>query len=311
MSDPTGQALALWGLQGADCAFVAGRENRVYRVRGPQGDFALRFKRPGYRSDAELLSELQWMAALKQAGLNVPGPLPSRRGALLEVIGDQRVDLLGWMRGQPMGHARQPLQLDEAPSLFHRLGQQMARLHAASDEWTRPVGFRRCDWNPDGLLGEAPLWGRFWENPTLDAATRDLLERFRKTAAQELAQELAGLDHGLIHADLVRENVLIDGGDMALIDLDDGGWGFRLFDLATVIFNNRDEAGHDRLQAALIAGYRSLRPIDTSLLDLFVALRAVTYVGWIVPRMAEDGAAARNRRFVDAARDCCARYLGG
>ena len=74
MTDQVAQALAQWGLEAADCAFVAGRENRVYRVRAASGDFALRLKRPGYRSDEELLSELQWLDPMAKAGLQVPRP---------------------------------------------------------------------------------------------------------------------------------------------------------------------------------------------------------------------------------------------
>ena len=38
-------------------------------------------------------------------------------------------------------------------------------------------------------------------------------------------------------------------------------------------------------------------------LDLFMALRAVTYVGWIIQRMGEDRAALRNERFLAQARE--------
>ena len=33
--------------------------------------------------------------------------------------------------------------------------------------------------------------------------------------------------------DLVRENVMVDGDKLQLIDFDDGGFGFNLYDLAT------------------------------------------------------------------------------
>jgi Ser/Thr protein kinase RdoA (MazF antagonist) len=299
--DP-GAALAPWGLSQAALTFVAGRENQVFRVRSPAGDFALRIRRPGYRSDAELLSELQWMAALDQAGLPVPRPLPSRQGRLLEAVGSHRVDLLHWLPGRPLA-------LDDAPAVFRRLGYEMARLHAASDAWARPPGFTRCAWNLEGLLGEAPVWGRFWQNPTLDRPARQRLEAFRDLAVQVLQRQAPALDQGLIHADLVRENVLLDGPRIVLLDFDDGGFGYRLFDLATSLLKNLDEPQYPALQGALLTGYRAVRPIDTALLDLFIALRAATYVGWIVPRLAEPGAAARNRRYIDTALRLCGACL--
>ncbi len=309
MSEEVRQALSLWGLEAVPASFIAGRENRVYRVSTPLGDFALRLKRPGYRSDAELLSELQWLEAIHKAGLHVPQPKPALSGALLETVGNQRVDLISWLSGHPLGRSREPLALDDAPAVFRQLGTEMARLHEACDAWDQPDGFQRCAWDVDGLLGETPLWGPFWLNPTLDADTRILLETFRNVAREELARRAGDLDYGLIHADLVRENVLVDGNDLRMIDFDDGGWGFRLFDVATALFKNREEPDYPALKSALLEGYAACRPLDTTTLDLFLALRAASYVGWIVPRIGEEGSQARNRRYIEDARVFCSAYL--
>lgn len=301
-------ALEPWGLQDASASFVAGRENRVFRVQSPDGEFALRLKRPGYRSDAELLSELQWLEAMGCAGLHVPAPLPSRNGRLLEIVDGQRVDLLSWLPGRPMGSSREPLALAEPAAVFHRLGRETARMHRACDAWVRPASFARCAWDVDGLLGDNPVWGRFWENPTLDGPTRRLFEDFRATAAQTLLLCAHTLDYGLIHADLVRENVLLDGERIGMLDFDDAGFGFRLFDLATTLLKNLAEPNYGSLKAALLAGYARERTLDLELLELFIVLRALTYVGWIVPRMQEDGSEARNRRFIESARKLCQGY---
>ncbi|AHD03579.1 homoserine kinase [Leisingera methylohalidivorans] len=309
MTDPVTEALALWGMSGAACDFVAGRENRVYRVRGADGAFALRIRRPGLRTGAELRSELQWLDAMDRAGLSVPRPRPSLSGALLETVAGHAVDMVGWLDGRPMGQSRGALDLDDRAGTFFRLGRDMARLHAASDAFDPPPGFARIRWDIDGLLGEAPLWHRFWESPALDAPTRDMLATFRRHARADLEQACADLDFGLIHADLVRENVLVDGDALRLIDFDDGGYGFRLFDIATALIKNRKEPDYDRLKAALIRGYRSVRTLDMARLDLFMALRAVTYVGWIVPRMDEEGSPGRNAFFLEDARYFCWHWL--
>ncbi|MBD1206643.1 MAG: homoserine kinase [Rhodobacteraceae bacterium] len=309
MTDPVAEALALWGLEGAECHLVAGRENRVFRVETPRGTAALRVRRPGYRSDAELRSELDWMDSMRRAGLSVPQPIASRSGALLERVGDFRVDLLDWLPGQPMGEGRGPLALTDAPGVFSRLGEEMARLHAACDAWLPPDGFARVKWDAEGLIGETPLWGRFWENPTLSPEQRDLFLRFRDLARVELARIDGAVDQGLIHADLVRENVLLDGDRLHLIDFDDGGWGFRLFDIATALLKHRHESDFSELAAALLSGYRRVRTIDTRPLRLFLALRAVTYLGWIVPRLSEEGGAERNTRFIADAEVMCRRWL--
>ena len=307
MTDPVEQALALWDMAGAECHFIAGRENRVYQVRHGSEAYALRFKRPGYRDLAELASELDWLAEMARAGLGVPAPRPSVNGRLLETVDGQVVDLITWLTGTPLGRSREPMTLADPVRTFSDLGAEMARLHLACDEWKVPQGFTRCRWDAEGLLGKAPLWGRFWDSPMLDAPTRAMLRDFRQQAARALAA--LDLDTGLIHADLVRENVLIDGTALHLIDFDDGGYGYRLFDVATALLKNRAEPNYPALRQALLDGYLGVRHLDMDQLDLFLALRAATYVGWIVPRMDEPESTVRNTRFIKDARDLCGAWL--
>lgn len=291
-------ALALWGLGAAPARLIAARENHVYRVEAPGRLLALRLHRPGYRSAAELTSELQWMAELAQGGLALPAPVPALDGNLWLTVEDRPVDVLTWVEGQPMGSDGRLAVLTDPQAAYRRLGQEMARLHDLSDRWQRPLGFSRPAWDADGFLGETPLWGRFWENPLLSANEATLLVRAREHIRARLDARAGTLDYGLIHADLVPENVVLTDTGPSMIDFDDGGFGYRLFDLATVLNRTLREADSDRLGRALIDGYLSRRPLDLTALPLFQALRAFTYVGWIVPRLSEPNAQARAARFI-------------
>ena len=94
------------------------------------------------------------------------------------------------------------------------------------------------------------------------------------------------------------ENVLVDGSDIQLIDFDDGGFGFRLFDIATTLnWANRTDNFLEYRQSFL-EGYCAERQIDLTLLPLFQAMRSLTYVGWIVPRFEEPEAEQRNARYL-------------
>lgn len=309
MTDLAQTAATLWGLGHARLQFVAGRENQVYRVTDDTGDHALRLKRPGYRTRIELESELMWMAALDRAGILVPRPVPSLGGRLLEQVDGHLVDLLTWLPGQTLGTALHESPPTAAEALFHDLGRQMALFHIASDAWVKPAGFSRVRWDGEGLLGESPVWGRFWEHPLLSAADKTLFEDFRAAALRDLLRLQDQLDFGLIHADLVRENVLLLGDRIGMLDFDDGGWGFRAFDLATTLLKFMDSPNHPVLREALLQGYLGVRAMDVGALDLFLALRAVTYVGWVVPRLGEEGARERSHRYVATARHVCQRYL--
>jgi len=309
MNETVTTALALWGLPKANWKLIAARENQVFRADHNGVSYAVRLHRQGYRTDSELRSELQWMDAVAKEGLNVPAPIISTSNAFLHVVMGTQIDVLTWLGGEPVGATGKDLEITNRTELFTDIGREMARLHEVSDQWSYPEGFTRCSWDRAGLLGNNPLWGRFWENPTLSILDKDLFETVRKRADVELAAIEGSQDYGLIHADLVRENVMVDGGKLQLIDFDDGGFGFRLFDLATTLIKNLAEDDFAELRDALINGYRSVRHIDTSALDLFILLRATSYVGWIIPRMAEEGAQARNARFIITARRLAREYL--
>jgi Ser/Thr protein kinase RdoA (MazF antagonist) len=302
IDNTTRQAIGQWPIEVASLQLAAQRENIVYAVINSSGEkFALRRHRQGYHTLVELESELAWMAALAERGVAVPSPFTSKSGKRIETVNGHHFDVLTWMPGTPMGKAGAPLDLPDRQKTLFNLGAVLARLHEASDAWQPPPGFSRHAWNAEGLLGEQPFWGRFWENPDLSGGERELLRNARESARIKLCTIAPHLDYGLIHADPVRENVLIDVNNVQLIDFDDGGHGFRLFDLATVLLKCRSEPDLNVLSDTLQAGYHSVRKLDVTHLQFMIALRAFTYVGWIISRRDETWAPARLERFkIDA-----------
>jgi Ser/Thr protein kinase RdoA (MazF antagonist) len=273
---------------------IAARENRVYRVDMPGGPIAMRLHRIGLRSAKEIASELQWMAMLSDAGLNVPCPVVAPNGSSIAQFGETIVDVVSWLDGVPLSG------VTPTTDHFARLGIAMARMHSLADRWTPPDAFTRPKWDANGLVGDTPLWGRFWENPTLTSDQAAQLCAFRDYAL-EILDETG--DFGLIHADMVPENILTSDDTLYTIDFDDGGFGYRLFDIATVTNRCRRIAPNGSLETAFLDSYAKYRPLDHTALPLFEALRACTYLGWIVPRLSEDGASKRNARFTREAMD--------
>jgi Ser/Thr protein kinase RdoA (MazF antagonist) len=310
MNEPRiADALALWGLEGCPVALVAARENQVFRVEAPDGPLALRLHRPGYRSRAELASELAWMAALEGRGVKVPRPVPANDGSLCVAVGDTFVDVLTYLEGTPLMKDGGMAQDADPSETAFRLGGTLARLHGISDEWNAPAGFVRPAWDIAGLLGDCPLWGRFWENPALTAEQAELLTEVRSIARRDLSRLEPDLDYGLIHADAVPENVLVGDGAVYLIDFDDGGYGFRLFDLATTVNRLQRHTPDGAAGRRFLDGYLQDRPIDLRPLPLFRLLRSLTYVGWVIARIDEPGAAARCARFIEEATTQAKTYL--
>lgn len=302
MSVAATRAAALWGFPPSGLVLAAQRENAVWRV---EGRYALRLHRPGYRTLAELQSELDWMAMLAAGGLTVPRPIPSRNGQLVEVVEDTPVSVLTWLPGRTVGAQGALDGITDRTGYMRRLGALLARLHTLSDDWTPPSGFTRPRWDHPSLTGDAPLWGPFWRNPDLTSAQRAAVLAARSKADAALTRLSQTIDFGLIHADAITENVMIDGDTLMLIDFDDGGWGFRDFDLATVLMRQLVAPDYPALRAALLDGYG--RPAPG--LDLMLMLRALTYLGWIIPRMGEPGGPARSARAIATAMPLVNAYL--
>lgn len=303
------EALAAWEVR--HIRLIKDRENAVHEVSLGGARAALRLHRVGYQSARAIASEIIWMRALAAAGLRVPVPIASRGGEDVVTLATGRLaTLVTWIDGTPLGAGGETLAGSAAQqaALFRAVGHAVARLHNVTDRLALPDSFDRHAWDGAGLLGENPFWGRFWESPALSEAERDLILRARDAAAARLADfSAAGGDFGLIHADVLRENVMVDGaGRVTLIDFDDAGWGFRAYDLATLMSQNEGLANSRELREAAIAGYRELRNLPqaaVALLPMFVMLRRFASMGWIVPR-APDSTGMRGyaERAVAAAR---------
>lgn len=291
-TDLAQRAAQAWGGSAHAPRLLSHRENAVFEVTLPTGRAALRLHRPGYRSDAQIRSELDWCRALAARGFPAPEPVAMQAGGDLLDLGDgQRASVIGWMDGAPIGSGTDRLENGDLETYF-ALGALLARLHAATNE-IGPKRFDRPSWGIDGLTGEQPLWGRYWEMPLLTEAQRKLVITARDVARDRLRDYRAGgAEVTLIHTDALRENVFRrSDGSLALIDFDDSGFGFVMYDLAASVTQVVDDPLYPRVCGAIVRGYRSVRPLrdeDVAMFDIFAMLRAFSALGWTMPRMAAD-----------------------
>lgn len=289
-------ALAQWDGDFIDLELIKYRENAVFCATRADGTrSALRVHRVDYHGEDALRSELTWMEYLAIGGIGVPQIIRTRNDQHLtevyspELNESRYVDMLGWVSGHTLGSAEQGIRpgIDIA-SAFFDVGAIAARIHLRSAQWHQPNEFTRHAWDEDGLLGANPFWGRFWELDLLNTEQRGLLQAARQEARLELrrygrAQE----NFGMIHADLIPDNLLIDDGKLQLIDFDDAGFGWHMFELATSLYFCQDDPNFSQIRDALLRGYDSVKPLTTAdrdSLSMFLALRGMTYLGWLHTR---------------------------
>nr|HMS95936.1 phosphotransferase [Tabrizicola sp.] len=118
-------------------------------------------------------------------------------------------------------------------------------------------------------------------------------------------ERLTGGDTGLIHADVLRENVLVNDRSVSLIDFDDSGFGFRLYDLGTALVQVLALPEFPALREALMAGYGTS---DGVMVDTFTMARSMASVGWTMPRLAPDDPIHRSH--LARAVACAERFWG-
>ena len=283
-----------------DLTFVKYRENWVFRIDQADGRFAVRVHRLGYRSDAELLEELDLVSALKNEGVSVPVLRRTIDGRKFCHVPDDsgdlyQVDMLGWVDGgEPLGDIGAAFMGDEEVDLagFHNLGALMAGLHVANMKLVANRPSVRSAWDHQGLVGDSPVWG----DPMRAFAAGDpdsgVIGSAMKVLSDQLVQygKAAGR-YGPIHADLTPENVLMHDGLMTIIDFDDSGDGYYLFDLATAAFFYLPHPRFDDVTQALFGGYESVRAltnVDHSMWRAMLLARGLTYLGWATDRRGDE-----------------------
>ena len=309
------QALPHWGLSCKSLSLIKHRENAVYKLQTDNDElYAVRVHRSGYHSNAALNSEFVWMQALQESGIHAPEVLPCTNGNRFAVVGHsdipepRQIDVLQWIEGEQLGSVEDGLGDNAAQieQIYATIGVKLAQLHIHSSQWTPPEAFTRHAWDQAGLVGDDPLWGRFWELAALTTQQRSLINSARATVAAELAVMDAGpANYGMIHADLVPENLLVNGDRVRVIDFDDAGMGWYMFDLATALFFIQDDPNYELANNALMAAYQAERPsadVGFAALPLFMLARSFTYLGWVHTRSGTDTAKELTPMLVDI---CC------
>ena len=281
-------ALARYGLAPEATATLCNvSENHTYRIDEPSGRrFALRVHRPGYHTAEEIASELAWVDALREHGavdtcVAVATPGGERVVEVtLDGLGSRNVVLFEWLPGaapDPEG--------EEVIDGFRTLGAVSARMHAHARAWRRPPGFGRPAWDYEHTLGRSGHWGAWQDGLGMGAEERGQLERLDAAIEARLrAYGQAAERYGLVHADIRLANLLVDGGHVRVIDFDDCGSAWFMYDFATTVSFMEDHPRVPELRAAWVEGYRSVAPLhpeDDAELDTFVMLRRLLLVAWI------------------------------
>jgi Ser/Thr protein kinase RdoA (MazF antagonist) len=303
-------------------------ENATYLVEDPdQGPCILRVHRLGYHTEAEIESELAWMDALRaEAGVRTPRVLPAPDGQRVLALPDiEEPPVPGAAAGpgrlQP-GALRHCVRFeylagtepaDDDAAHFAELGEVTARMHRHARQWPRPSWFTRFSWDYDAAFGQQARWGRWQDGIGVGPAERAVLGRLDGVLAERLAAFGTGPDRfGLVHADTRLANLLVDGGRVSVIDFDDSGFSWFLYDVGTSVSFFEHQPHVPDLVASWLAGYRrvlSLPAEDEAEIWTFIMFRRLLLVAWIGSHQGADIAQQLGAGYTQDSCDLAERFL--
>ncbi len=309
-------ALPCYGFPGScELTLVNLSENATFKVTAPDGrSWALRLHRPGYHSRPAKASELTWLTDLRETGtVQTPVVIAGLdddwiQRASIASSELRHAVLFKWETGT------EPLISDDLNAPFERLGELAARMHHHVQQWHKPDWFTRFTWDFDTALGgQHPHWGRWSDGMGVDAPTRELFRRTVKLIGQRLdAYGKTPNRFGLIHADLRLANLLVDGTDVKVLDFDDCGFGWFMYDAAAAVSFYEHEPQIPSLLDSWKQGYRKVRPLsreDETEIATFIMLRRLLLVAWIGSHSETELARSMGLNYTETSTGLCEVYL--
>ncbi len=301
------------GVPDAHLTLLNVSENATYRADTQDGRrLVLRVHRTGYHTREAIHSELTWVRALREDRVVRTAPVvPTPDGREIVAVthpgGEERfVVAFEWVNGI------EPPE-DRLVEDFAQLGGIAARLHEHAKAWQRPAGFTRFTWDYDTSLGDRGHWGRWQDGLGVGHDELDVLGRCAEVLRGRLESFGKGRDRfGLVHADMRLANLLVDGPDVAVIDFDDCGFSWFLYDLGSSLSFIEHLPVVPELIDSWVRGYRAVAPLsaeDVAELPTFVMLRRLLLVSWIGSHSAVPEAQALGAPFTAVSCDLAETYL--
>jgi Ser/Thr protein kinase RdoA (MazF antagonist) len=306
-------ALPLWGLPATTTLqLLTISENATYLAEDGATRLILRVHRPLYHTETEIRSELAWIAALHDSAvISTPRPVPTLHGQVLTSFSDGQSDRFAVAFEHMSGD--EPDTSHDLIKWYDRLGEITAKLHQHSRTWRRPDNFARKLWSFDTIIGPNAHWGDWRDAIGLDAPGRQILEQLAALLAKQTAAYGAGPERfGLVHCDMRAANLLVEGDRLGVIDFDDCGLSWFVYDFAASVSFMEHEPFIPDLMTAWLQGYRRVAPLGqehAQALPMFVMLRRMQLTAWVASHAETPTAQAMGEAYTQGTIALAARYL--
>ncbi|MFJ5446172.1 homoserine kinase [Methylobacillus methanolivorans] len=223
---------------------ASGITNTNYFVTTTSGRYVLTLFEE--HSAEELPNFLNLMTHLAERGIPCPHPVKDKTGAALGELNGKPAALVSCLAGKSLETA--------TPQHCAEIGTVLARMHVAGASFKADMSNLRCQrWRVATAAKVAPF---------LQAENRQMLDA---QLAFEQAFDTSALPRGVIHADLFRDNVLMDGDKVGgVIDFYYACQDVLLYDIAIAVNDwcvNPDGSLDAVRVQALLNAYHAERPL--------------------------------------------------
>ena len=289
-------------------------ENATYLVTDPgDGLSVLRVHRLGYHDDREIASELAWMDALRaEAGVRTPRVLPAAGGERIVAVPERAGPAVRHCVRFEFLPGSEPAS-EASAGHFAELGEITARMHRHARQWRRPDWFTRFHWDYPAAFGAQARWGRWQDGAGMGPAEKEILGRLDATLERRLRAFGTGQErYGLVHADTRLANLLVHDGAVSVIDFDDSGFSWYLYDLGTSVSFFEHSPEVPGLVDSWLTGYRRVGRLsapDEAEIWTFIMFRRLLLVAWIGSHQGVDIAAELGAGYTRDSCDLAESYL--
>ncbi|MEJ2060876.1 MAG: phosphotransferase [Gammaproteobacteria bacterium] len=306
-----------WGISDtARVKLLNHSENTTYKIEDGDQCYVLRVHRLGYHTPETIASELDWVCDIgRDTPIRTAAPITGCDAELIQPFptaqqGERYSVLFEFLDGE------EPSEEHDLPASFEQLGGITAVLHEHSRQWI--TGRRRPQrpvWDFERTLGGTPIWGE-WRQGI--GVTPEVIAHINQGVAKirsRLEAYGSGPDRfGLVHADLRLANLLIHQGNVSVIDFDDCGYSWFMYDLGSALSFIEHKDYVPELIESWVKGYNAVRPLTEEELEMiptFIMLRRILLVAWLGSHSETELAKEIGEEFTPQTCELVTRYLDG
>jgi Ser/Thr protein kinase RdoA (MazF antagonist) len=177
----------------------------------------------------------------------------------------------------------------------------------------KSVVIKRFYWDINNLFGDNNdgIWGSWRDYKALTKEQYRILEKCTSVMKDKLNHYgRSNEKFGLIHADLHFYNVINNNGVNQIIDFDDSGYGFYMYDMGCALVTYSRNL--TKLEGAWVRGYEKVRKLsdeDKKFIPMFVLLRRITRLAWLATHSDSDTAKTEDDEYLDVTIDMAKEWL--